>query len=178
MVDLLKIVDRLKSLPNFSTEKQIASELGLSAQDLSKRKKSGSDTLIALITRWGINQGVNLDWLFTGEGEPFAPQADTLMGEGPNHFPDSKEMVHDENQDVGHLLKLTREVLHSNTGYSFSLAANIRSFHQAICTEIRLKDIEHRLATLEKLKGKQDIRSDDDPANKEEIIKRRATSSG
>ncbi|MBW2606101.1 MAG: hypothetical protein JRD05_00550 [Deltaproteobacteria bacterium] len=67
MVNLFKIVDRIKSLKDIKTDKEFASRLGLSAPDFSKRKKSG--TLLPLIINYGIAEKVNLDWLLTGEDE-------------------------------------------------------------------------------------------------------------
>ncbi|MBU1161754.1 MAG: hypothetical protein KKF96_04270 [Proteobacteria bacterium] len=48
------------------------------------------------------------------------------------------------------MLTLTREILKSGTGYSDSLAANIRSFHNAVKTEKRLNKMESEVAELKK----------------------------
>jgi hypothetical protein len=54
----------------YSSQEQVAVLIGLSPQDLSKRKGAGADSLLSLIVNWGINQRVNLAWLLSGEGEP------------------------------------------------------------------------------------------------------------
>ena len=89
------------------------------------------------------------------------------------------------------LLVMAREILQLGSGYSDSLAANIRSFHNAIKTEKRLNKMESEVAELknmcsgltkhtEKQHTEKDdrIREDDSPEKKEELINMRATSTG
>lgn len=49
----------------FEDEKEVAKLFGLSAPDLSQRKKRGS--VLPHIIDWAINENVNLNWLLTGE---------------------------------------------------------------------------------------------------------------
>ncbi len=89
------------------------------------------------------------------------------------------------------MLTLTREILKSGTGYSECLAANIRSFHNAVKTERRLNKMESEVAELknmcsglvertERRHAEQDerIRENDPTEKKEELINMRATSTG
>jgi len=89
------------------------------------------------------------------------------------------------------VLTLTREILKSGTGYSDSLAANIRSFYSAVKTERRLNKIEGEVAELKNMcsgladrterrhADKDDrIRENDPLEKKEELINMRATSTG
>ncbi len=142
MVKLLKIIERIKNLKGFSTKKQVASELGLSAQDLSKREKSGASSLLAIITDWGVNQKVNLNWLLTGEGSPY------IKGEEENNGPEA-----DADPEVNELLNMTRAVIKSDTGYALSLKANIRSFHDAVETRQEIQNLEQRIAKMENSRG-------------------------
>jgi len=89
------------------------------------------------------------------------------------------------------VVNLTREILKSGTGYSDSLAANIRSFHNAIKTGKRLNKMESEVAELtnmcsglaertERQHAEKDnrIRKNDPPEKKEELTNMRATSTG
>lgn len=51
--------------------------------------------------------------------------------------------------EITTLLEMTREVLESPTDYSESLAANVRSFHNAIQTQKRLGRLEAKVAELQ-----------------------------
>ena len=55
--------------------------------------------------------------------------------------------------EVSQFLKMTNEIITSNTAYAHSLMANIRSFYQAMKAENRLRNIESRLALLEEEKS-------------------------
>lgn len=65
MIDLDKIIERIKSTTNLKYNKEVAETLGLSPADFSLRKKRG--TILTIIIQWAINQNVNLDWLITGK---------------------------------------------------------------------------------------------------------------
>ena len=75
--------------------------------------------------------GVNLNWLLSGEGEPLESNHPTTT--------DPEKLD---------LLRMTHEVLDSQGSYSASLAANIRSFHEAVVTERRLEKLETEVAEL------------------------------
>lgn len=77
-----------------------------------------------LIIEWGLSEKVNLDWLLTGEGEPYI-----------NKVGEEHRERGDPDDQVGDLLKKTREVLTSKTRFADSLAANIDSFHHAVSME-------------------------------------------
>jgi len=66
LVDLSKTISRVKKSCGYKFDKQLAEMFGLSSQDFNTRKKRG--TLLPLLIEWGINQKVDLNWLFTGEG--------------------------------------------------------------------------------------------------------------
>lgn len=94
----------------------------------------------------------------------------------------------EEDPETAGLLSMTREILKSDTDYSASLAANIRSFHHAIKTEKRLNGIDNDMSEMKniikeltgKIKGiKQNykqtdkIRKDDSETEKGMILKKR-----
>lgn len=58
------ILQRFKSAAKCSNNKETAEKLGISPQNFSHRK--GRKTLLGLITKWGIENGIDLNWLLTG----------------------------------------------------------------------------------------------------------------
>jgi len=82
---------------------------------------------------------VNIDWLLTGDGSPY------IIGEERTADPTT-----DSDPEVADLLKMTREIIQSDTGYAHSLKANIRSFHSAVETQTRLDKLEQRILEMEK----------------------------
>jgi transcriptional regulator with XRE-family HTH domain len=75
--------------------------------------------------------GVSIDWVLTGEGEPF------LTATPPAAQPEA-------NSELAALIGMTAEILQSGTDYADSLAANIRSFHKSVEMERRLAAWEDR----------------------------------
>lgn len=95
----------------------------------------------------------------------------------------------EDDHETAELLSMTREILKSDTDYSASLAANVRSFHHAIKTENRLNKMESELTTMksmftdlarenaevkDKLKYTDRIRNGDSEVEKGDILKKRA----
>lgn len=66
-MDNSPIVDRMKQHLNIHDDKKIADIFSLSPANFSNRKKRGS--LLAELTKWGVEQGVDLNWLIKGETE-------------------------------------------------------------------------------------------------------------
>jgi len=83
----------------------------------------------------------------------------------------NKDRVLDEDPEISKLLAMTRKVLRSDAEYSISLAANIRSFYNAVATQKRLNGIEARLSDLEGKKIKEDKFQEDLPV---ESVERKA----
>lgn len=65
MVNLDEIVKRLLKVKGLSQGKEAAVLLGISAADLSNRKKRG--TLLPLLVEWGLKEKVDMHWFITGE---------------------------------------------------------------------------------------------------------------
>jgi len=97
--------------------------------DIENFRAVPNKTLL-LATSYAYN--VNFDYLLKGEGDPYIK--DRVGGDIPEDDP------HRE------LLSMTREILTSDTDYSVSLSANIKSFHKALVTE---KSLEQRVTALE-----------------------------
>lgn len=89
----------------------------------------------------------------------------------------------EKDPEAADLLTKTWQIIKSNTGYSASLAANIRSFHQAMTTESRLNGMESQMQDLvdvcrdikERLKkSDSSLRQEDPEEIRGEILKKRA----
>ena len=88
--------------------------------------------IVRIIEKYSVNP----EWLLFGEGDIYNKDKGGDIPEGDPH------------KD---LLVMTREILVSETEYSNSLAANIKSFHSAIETKRELSDHAKRLAALEEI---------------------------
>jgi len=131
----------------------------------------------------------SIDWLLIGEESPYIKEAFILKDPSwmtekelaeyhdkirSGKSPIYKGMEELEDTETAELISMTREILKSDTDYSASLAANVRSFHHAITTAKRMNGMESRLADLEQhLRQSKKIRKEDPPAEKEEFIKKR-----
>jgi len=80
----------------------------------------------------------------------------------------------EDDPETAGLLSMTREILKSGTEYSVSLAANVRSFHNAIKTEKRLNKMEEKILKMDdKFKQADRIRNEDSEVEKSTILKKR-----
>ena len=113
---------------------------------------------------------ININWLLTGEGEMIRKPEKELEDKKNDTY-----IYKEENPETAGLLSMTRDVLKSDTDYSASLAANIRSFHHAIKTESRLNGLENEIQHIKKsLKQADRIRNNDQDNSRGEILKKRA----
>lgn len=129
---------------------------------------------------------INIHWLYTGEGQMLrghVNETDERDGAGASIY-------EEEDPEITILVSQTREILASDTGYSASLAANIRSFHQAMTTESRLSGVVQDVGTMKNVmndlveacneikdrlnKSDSNIRKEDPEKKRGEILKKRA----
>ncbi|GEM_PF-2188141 len=68
LIDFNNLVERFKQAKGFTTDKQVATLLGLSQQDFASRKQRG--TILAPIIDHALSSDINLHWLITGVGSP------------------------------------------------------------------------------------------------------------
>lgn len=107
-----------------------------------KGRAPSAESLVAICE----NLGVDLNWLLTGQGEPF------LTATPPAAQPKA-------NSELAALIGMTAEILQSGTDYADSLAANIKSFHKSVEMERQLAarddrgaaDTADRLEKLERM---------------------------
>ena len=130
--------------------------------------------------------GVSIDWLLTGQGNPYINDQITEQKAGacPSQTADAEglfgktkresaagaeftvteygsnnepgEKTRSPEPEVAELMEMTREIVTSDTEYAPSLAANIRSFHRAMWLERKVQNHEKRLAQLEQDRIKAD----------------------
>lgn len=135
MID--EVLNRLKQLRGVLKQKEVAALLGISSPDLANRTKR--NTLLPLILMCGIREKINLNWLLSGDGEPYIK--DTYQ---------EKDNSDERRQDfkISDLVTKTIKVLESNTEYAESLSANIKSFHSSIKMQNRLSAVESEINGL------------------------------
>jgi hypothetical protein len=142
-----EIINRAKTIAQTETYKDFADILGISSADFGQRKKRG--TLLSLITRWAINQNVDLNYLLRGK-----PITDTSQL--------------DPDPEIAELMEGARRVLTSGIPEAFdALERNIRYFSIAVAAEKRGDKIEKKIEELEA----------DNKLFKEEIIRLRRENS-
>jgi len=163
------------------TQDNFAKPLGIKGSfisDIERGKAKPSESVIQLLE---IKYRLNREWLFSGQGDPYIKVHD---GEKDAESDVSIYKVGDpldEDPEIAELLIMTREIIKSGTGYTHSLAANIRSFYQAMQNEQCLGTIKNTMNQLasdvedikQQIKQRNQIRDDDDQAQRGEILKKR-----
>lgn len=92
-------LSRLKSALNFSTNKELAEFLGVSEQSLSNWKARGRPDYSLTLTKC-VDENINLNYLFTGEGNEInAPNDQTNQQMNCNECP-YKELVGRYQEDI------------------------------------------------------------------------------
>jgi transcriptional regulator with XRE-family HTH domain len=131
---------------------KFANKIGITNSFLSDVLNLNSGPSFGLLLGIADNySGVNIRHLLTGEGEMF--HKELKIGEGC--IQESISIYNkvgnalDDDPTIAELMDMTRAVLKSDTDYSDSLAANVRSFFRALKSEKRLSDIERRLDQVE-----------------------------
>lgn len=72
------VMERLAKALKLNTDKELADALGMSASNLSNRKRSESIPW-ENVCRCCISQGVNIDWVLTGEGSAFVDRDEWIQ---------------------------------------------------------------------------------------------------
>ena len=138
---------------------EFARLIGISASylnDIINKKKGPSSELF-----FGIAANfhhVNINWLLTGEGEMFRKDRNNIYIKGEKYSQDLQSgnvndrkgiYIKEKDPEISDLVKMTQEILKSETDYAFSLAASIKSFHKSVLMERQLTDHEQRLRKIE-----------------------------
>ena len=70
------LIERFKESTGLDSKKRIAESFGISPNSFSNQKKTGG--IIDYFIKYGIKLNVNLNWLFTGEGEPLIKKEEDM----------------------------------------------------------------------------------------------------
>jgi hypothetical protein len=149
--DFLNIEDVIKRFMEFANLKSkgdVAQLFGIEPNSFSNKKKTAG--LYQYFIKHGIKLNVNLNWLFTGEGERIIARPD------------------EESEKTDELISAARRVLQSNTHYAESLASNIVSFDRGLDSE---QNSMKRATGVDRKEGS--IREGDPPGKKDELLKLR-----
>ncbi len=123
--------------------KQFAEFVGISENAATYYLKKGRVPETTQVVKIAERFGVSIDWLLLDLFEDKSKHASSnVYQEG--------SLVKESNKENGQLLRLTNEVLNSETGYADVLDASIRAFHQAIATQNRLDNLESELLEMKK----------------------------
>ena len=71
-VQFSEVIERMKRAANLKNDSRVARTLGVTPQAISNYKKRGAIPA-DLILRFADLYGLSVDWLVTGEGEPYRP---------------------------------------------------------------------------------------------------------
>ena len=124
------IIDRAKTLARTETDKDFAKILGISSADFGQRKKRR--TLLPLITRWAINQNVDINYLLRGD------------------LPVTDGTSLDLDPRIANLMEGARRVLTSGNTLAFhALEQNIMYFDHAIVAERHAAEMEKKVEEME-----------------------------
>lgn len=139
-INLDKIGGRIAyiRIVNNLTMAEFSEITGLSTGNLSGLESHKYEPSFQTIVKILEIYSVNPEWFLFGKGDP-------LKGEnsnGPIQLADDPE--------ISNLLTMTRTILKSETEYSHSLSANIRSFHHSVETDQRLKKMEDEISEIKK----------------------------
>lgn len=169
-----EIINRILKFKDFKTDARLAEYWKVSPTTVTNWRARGSIPFKKIIT-FCEDEGVCLDYIFIGGSEinkkPEPVNEIQVNKETPLY---NKVGILDSEPEIAGLLSMTIEILKSNTEYSASLAANVRSFHRAIKTEKRVDRMENEILKMkDNFKQADQIRSGNHKSEKGEILKKR-----
>lgn len=98
---------------------------------------------------------INIEWLKTGEGPMLRyqpPPGDKIILNFESPKPKTHQPqplpVNEEAFDLPEMVKMTMEVLSSDTGYKPALASSIRTFHNAVNMEKEMNEVKREIAAM------------------------------
>lgn len=123
-VQFSEVIERMKRAANLKNDSRVARTLGVTPQAISNYKKRGAIPA-DLILRFAELYGLSVDWLVTGEGEPYRPGYEGKVvppmsvaegiapyggyGKGLKGLSDFVSLAPEEMIYVGKLIKVMRE---------------------------------------------------------------------
>ena len=152
-----EIIERLMKACNYKTKTALAEKHRMTLANFVNKQNAGS--IWELIVNECIEHGVSVNWVKTGDNDPFIKQNHN------NIPPIAKENLapylksintqsqlgsSDESTKAIRYAVKAYEILISNTGYANALRENILWFRKAVENEKRVLNLEDELSSLKK----------------------------
>jgi putative methionine-R-sulfoxide reductase with GAF domain len=131
-LDFNKIYERLKTIPGLKNKAKIAESIHIKPAALTNYKKKNKWP-IETLHKLAVKHNLSMDWLLTGEGP--------MRREDEAGVPTVKEEAHLD-PATAEILRLTREIMQSDTSYADALSTNVVHFHRAVMAERKAKEGE------------------------------------
>lgn len=172
------IVGKMVKAANLSKQEELAELLGIKPQSISSNIAKGKipDGWFAIFHE---KFGVTKDQLSETPGEKLV----RTYGKNPvtSSVSPSWRNEHETKQtpeigkaltdaDMPDMVKMTMEILASDTVYKSALASNIRAFHQAVNMEKEMQSVNEKLANMEKQMERQTNEMAERMARLEEML--------
>jgi len=158
--------NRIKIVRGDLTQKEFAKKIGVhthTAQLYEQGNIPKGDVLQRICEKFRIN----INWLLTGEGEPYIKKGNFSIKEPRAPYGTQEEYEGEKSDEIigkyqsippgpdeqfklSDALTMAAYVLESKTSYSAALYINIQHFYRAIKSEMRIAQLEKRMFNLEK----------------------------
>lgn len=158
----MSLGERLKYVRGELTQDELGKILQVSRATVQRWEQKDEFPKGEALYNLRITLEVDINWLLTGEGEPYSysrPEVERTAPPKIEYNPSPAETFAREVEDLynrvgqdatpavrARLMK-TEEILSSRTTYADALASNIDAFHKAVMDAL---DVEARIARLEK----------------------------
>lgn len=146
--DRLQILIATKKL----NQKQLSELIGVNERTVSRWRDKDPD--IKNIVAISEATECSLDWLRTGEGPMFKyqpPPGDQVNFDLKAAKPKADNpapLISEENFNMPEMVKMTMEILASETVYRSALASNIRAFHKAVNMEKEMNEVRQEISAM------------------------------
>jgi len=141
-----EIVNRLMNIMGYSTKKELAKAINISAPDLNNRIKSG--TVKQLLIDHAINNNVNIDWLLTGKGEATARHKVAELAPLYEN-PPSRRVMDNKEIHISEIIQKAVYIMESNTPHKNAIAMAIEACYQSVLTDEKITEQENKIQQLE-----------------------------
>lgn len=152
-----EIIERLMKACNYKTKTALAEKHGMTLANFVNKQNAGS--LWELIVNECIEHDVSVNWVKTGQGDPFIKTINAAIPAKIKEVfaPYFKsvnsqlqiESFNEKSEAFRYAIK-AYEILISKTGYADALRENIAWFRRAIENEERIMNLEENLSLLKK----------------------------
>lgn len=142
-----EIVNRLMNIMGYSTKKELAKAINISAPDLNNRIRSG--TIKQLLIEHAINNNVNIDWLLTGKGQANKKDSGIAEPETQYHGASFRRVTDNMPLKISDMVQKTICILESDTIHKYAIAQAIEACYQSVRADKQLREKETKIKELE-----------------------------